>query len=74
MHKGIYKGGGKCEENVAENNRERKRDFREISIVHVGAGPSWLPDPAQSACHAHGANVRALPMTLDRNQSISFIL
>jgi hypothetical protein len=23
MHKGIYKGDGKCEENVGENNRER---------------------------------------------------
>jgi hypothetical protein len=74
MHKGIYERGGKCEENVAENNRESKRDFREISIVYVGAGPSWLPDSAQSACHALGANVRALPMTPHRNQSISFIL
>lgn len=76
MRKGKYKRGGKCEENVADNNRERKRDFREISIVrvYVGTGPSWLPDPAQPACHAPGANGHVLPMTPHGNYSISFIL
>jgi hypothetical protein len=52
MQRGICKGDGKCEEKVRENNREMKRDFSEISIVHVGSGPSWLPDPAKSESHA----------------------
>jgi hypothetical protein len=52
MPKGKFKGDGKCEDKVRENNREGKRDFREISIACVGSGPSWLPEPAKSKCHA----------------------
>jgi hypothetical protein len=52
IHRGICKGDGKCEEDVRENNREMKRDFREISIAYIRSEPTWLPDPAKSGNHA----------------------